>query len=55
MALSKNNFYSGCKIVKDFTLDNYIKGVYYDKKLGRKISIPEGVNTINSLYYNLMT
>ncbi len=50
MALSKNNFYSGCKIVKDFTLDNYIKGVYYDKKLGRKISIPEGVNKYNKQF-----
>lgn len=32
MALSKNNFYSGCNIMKDYTLDNYVKGLYYDKK-----------------------
>lgn len=50
MALSKNNFYSGCNIMKDFTLDNYIKGVYYDKKLGRKIPIPEGANKYNKQF-----
>lgn len=50
MALSKNNFYSGCNIIKDFTLDNYIKGAYYDKKLGRKIQIPEGVNKYNKQF-----
>lgn len=50
MALSKNNFYSGCNIMKDYTLDNYVKGLYYDRKLGRKIPIPEGVNKYNKQF-----
>lgn len=50
MALSKNNFYSGCSIMKDYTLDNYVKGLYYDKKLGRKTPIPEGINKYNKQF-----
>lgn len=50
MALSKNNFYSGCNIMKDYVLDNYVKGLYYDRKLGRKIPIPEGTNKYNKQF-----
>lgn len=50
MALSKNNFYSGCNIVKDTTIDNYLKGLYYDRKLGRKTPIPEGINKYNKQF-----
>lgn len=50
MALSKNNFYSGCNIMKDYVLDNYVKGVCYDRKLGRKTPIPEGTNKYNKQF-----
>lgn len=50
MALSKKNFYSGCKIIKNYTLDNYINGYYFDKKLGQKVPINKGMNKYNKQF-----
>ncbi len=50
MALSKVNFYSGCNIVKNYTLDNYTDGYYFDKKLGQRVPISKGVNKYNKQF-----
>lgn len=53
MARSKRTFYKGCDAYpsnKNTTVRNYIKGEYFDRKLGRKVPIQEGANKYNKQF-----
>lgn len=48
--MGKPNFYSGCHYTKNYVVEDYIKGLYYDKKVGGKVPIPESVNKYNKQF-----